>query len=331
MSTENNRDENDIEDDVNNGLEPLEEESRLAGEIDQDDKGEAEAGHADDADGSETEKDANADASGAQDGGDDGADTAGDDSSGKPDAGDEDQDQGKPAGDDADAADETRTARAAEPEPTAPKDFDAEFKSLAEKYDNGDLDTFEYQQQLRELNREESRYVARHEAWESAQSEQAAEAQSNFEAEAKQWESKNQHFMANPIRAQAMQNAIALIDQQTNGTLTPAALIRRAEETAFEALNYQQPGAGQSPAPARKHEDSRKITEAVSKRQDKSEKTPDLERAPAAADVDSRGNATYSQLDNADISDLEDAMANMSESERERYLSSSPGSDIRGQ
>ena len=205
----------------------------------------------------------------------------------------------------------------APPEP--PKDFDAAYVNLQERYDGGQIDAVAYQKELRALTREESSWTTKLEIWQHNQQSVVERAQNEFNSVALDWEARNQAFMANPLQAKAMQDAIAIVDQQSPG-LAPHDLIARAEKIAFEAYRWT---GGADPQAA--------VTAAVQARTPAP--TPaTLASAPAAAPIDPpQANAQFAGLDALDINQLENALAAMPAAQREAYLRSSPGSNATGE
>lgn len=203
--------------------------------------------------------------------------------------------------------------------PAPPKDFDAEYASLQQRYDAGEVDAVAYQKELRALTREESSWTTKLEIWQHNQASVVERAQSDFNTVALEWESRNQAFMANPLQAKAMQDAIAIVDQQSPG-LAPHELISRAEKIAFEAYRWN-PGA-----------DSQAAVAAAVQARTPAPTPATLAAAPAAAPIDPpQANAQFAGLDALDINQLENALAAMPAAQREAYLRSSPGSNATGE
>jgi hypothetical protein len=214
------------------------------------------------------------------------------------------------------AAAATAPMVAAKPEP--PKDFDAEYAALQKRCDDGEIDAAAFQADQRSLSKEEGKYTARLTIWEEGQHTAAQHAALDFNQTAVQWEKDNAEFMANPLRAQNMQSAIALIDAQTNGALPPAELFARAEKATFEAFGYVKPTAAVvDPAKA--------LADAVAGRRPAAVPTT-LATAESAAPIEAGRNPTFASLDGLGISELEDAMARMTPQQRDAYLSDAPGS-----
>lgn len=211
--------------------------------------------------------------------------------------------------------------------PAPPKNFDEEFAAIQKRYDDGELDSAEFQSASRSLSKEEAAYQTRVTLWEENQAAAQQSAQASFATAAVAWEQANKDFMSNPLRAEAMNRAIAVIDQQTGGTLSPQALLEQAAKVAFEAFGYQ---VTQAAPPAGQPSAEEAIARATEAR-----KTPPvpttLGTAPAAAAIErGGGNAAFAELDGKDINTLEDAVARMTPQQREAYLLDAPGAKATG-
>lgn len=211
-------------------------------------------------------------------------------------------------------------AAPAKPEP--PKDFGAAFEELQKRYDDGDIESSEFSKGMRELSREEASYTARVTIWEENQRTAAQQAANSFNEAALAWETANKDFMANPLRAQQMQQALELYAAAEPG-LTHEDLLAKAAKAAFEAFNW-------TPAATTAAQDAADaIARATAARAPKPVPAT-LGTAPAAAVTQGAGNAAFAELDGKSIGELEDAMAHMSPAQREAYLRASPGSDSTG-
>ncbi|MGO4700282.1 hypothetical protein [Dyella sp. 2RAB6] len=205
--------------------------------------------------------------------------------------------------------------------PVPPKDFDAEFEKLQKQYDDGDIDTAAYNRQFRELTGDEAAFKARVTIHDETVKNQTASAVAEFNRAASTWEKDNADFLANPLRRDAMQKAIALIDQETGYTLAPTDLLARAETQAFEAFNYKRPGQGQ-PKPT-----AEEAIAAATAARAPAPAPATLASAPAAAPIESNNGSAFAELDSKDISDLEDHLARMSAAQRDAYLRDAPGAN----
>lgn len=216
------------------------------------------------------------------------------------------------------------------PKPEAPKDFTAERSSLKDLYEKGDLDQDEYLDKREALTIEEAAFNGRLAAWETtaaaAKTTAAASADAEFNTVALDWEKRNADFIANPIRAEAMQKLVDQIDKENNYTLTPAELFTRAERLAFEAFNYQP--TTQAPPPAKTKEQI--AAEALAGRKPDTSNVPGtLASAPQAASLDPN-HASYAAIDNLGIDDLENTLARMTPEQQAKYLADAPGAAATG-
>jgi hypothetical protein len=203
--------------------------------------------------------------------------------------------------------------------PAPPKDFDTEYASLQQRYDAGEVDAVAYQKELRALTREESSWTTKLEIWQHNQTSVVERAKNDFNTMALDWEARNQSFMANPLRATAMQQAIAAVDAQTPG-LAPNDLLSRAEKIAFEAYDWKGSTDGNAAVAAAVQARTPSPTPAT------------LAAAPAAGPIDPpQANTQFAGLDALDINQLENALAAMPAAQREAYLRSSPGSNATGE
>lgn len=210
---------------------------------------------------------------------------------------------------------------AAPPRPEAPKDFKAELAALQKQYDDGELEPAQFQEKQWDLAREQARYDARVELWEERTRTAQESAAELFNAAAVAWEAQNKDFMDNPLRANAMQQAVLMVDKEQPG-LPPDQLLAKAGKIVFDAYNWKPTPSADEAAAARQAE----VDAAVAAR--KPGATPQtLASAPAASAIESRGNAAFQELDGKDISDLEDMLARMPEAQREAYLRDAPGAN----
>lgn len=205
-----------------------------------------------------------------------------------------------------------------QPKPEAPRDFDSAFAENQRKFDDGEIDSADYQKELRTISREEAAFSARVEIWQERQQTAIETAAQSFNVAALGWEAAHKDFMSNPLRAQQMQAALAAVDARTPG-LSPAALFAEAEKVAFEAFNWQP----KTPAPV----DTAAIAQAAIDARKPAGVPQTLSSAAAAAPIEApAGNSTFDALDSKDISSLEDAVARMSREQQEAYLRAAPGS-----
>jgi hypothetical protein len=220
--------------------------------------------------------------------------------------------------------------------PQPPKDFEAEFEKLSaerdafldaqEKYQANEIDekpTFDhkgYDKAVRNLTLEQSRYegtkatIEAENAARVQQFEQAA-AQSFTDAQ-KSWRTENAAFMANPLRAKAMQDAINLVDAETKGKMSNADLIAKASKIAFEAHNWNPEATKGQPTAAQ-------IAQAEAL---KSRQPPEAPRTVSAVPAaGTEGSGQFGHLESAGVLEQEAAYAKMSEGERNKWLAEVDG------
>jgi len=205
------------------------------------------------------------------------------------------------------------------PAPTAPIDFDAAAREIQDKYDAGDLTSDEFAAQTREIARKEAAFTAQQAIHEQHVAAAKAATDAAWNAAALDWERKNADFMSNPIRQQAMRDAIAHVDKESSYTLHPAELLQRAEKIAFEAYGYKRVDTDAAAAAAVRQ-----------RAPDVSGVPASLGSAPNAGSEDIRGNETFNALDRMSVDDLEDALAKMPQAQREAYLFDAPGARATG-
>lgn len=209
-------------------------------------------------------------------------------------------------------------------EPQAPRDFEAAYAENQKRFDDGDIDADAFQKTMRDLSREEAGFTARLEIFRERQQTQAQRTQADFNAAAVAWETENKAFMANPLYAQAMQQAIVAVDKQTPG-LAPADLLAAAQKAAFEFTRYTPPAP--PPAP-----DGKTAIARAQKARKPGAVPATLAGAPTAAHVDAPVSASaYANLDGMDIDNLENQLAHMTPAQVEAYLSDAPGANTTGQ
>lgn len=209
-------------------------------------------------------------------------------------------------------------------EPQPPRDFDAAYAENQKKFDDGDIDAEAFQKTMRDISREEAGFTARLEIFRERQQTQVQRAQSEFNAAAVAWEAENKAFMANPLYAQAMQQAIVAVDKQTPG-MAPADLLAAAQKAAFEFTHYTPPTPPAAP------DGKAAIARAQAARKPAAVPAT-LAGAPTAAHVDAPVSASaYANLDGLDIDNLENQLAHMTPAQIEAYLSDAPGANATGQ
>lgn len=211
--------------------------------------------------------------------------------------------------------------------PAAPEDFAAARAKADEDMRNGLLDAVDYQHELDRIRNgqaEHARAVAEYQAavsaFEQAQAARAEAAKSAEEAWVADYNAfakDNAHFMANTFYIGKMQERINVILGE-EPAINNADLLQKAYDYVAKKYDYEKP------APA-----NDAIVGALKNRvQERPGQT--LGDVPAARSETITGNETFDALDNLPIGDLEDALANMSEAQRERYLRAAPGANSTG-
>lgn len=144
-----------------------------------------------------------------------------------------------------------KAQQAALAEAPADRDFTAERAALKEQWENGDIDTDEYNDKRDALVLEQAdhRVAARmyqaQKAQEKAAAEQAIQA---WNAKVQSWEADNADFLANPLRRKAVNDLLAALDADPANRMTDEELLAEVQKQAFDAFNWQ--GAAQAPAAA---------------------------------------------------------------------------------
>lgn len=208
----------------------------------------------------------------------------------------------------------------ADPRPEAPRDFDTAATALLAKYNDGDLDEAAYQAQLRALNKEEAAHMAHLAVWEDRQTRAKIDQDTAFQTAAFAWQAAHQDFIANPLHVKSMNDALELIAAQ-HPEFGAVQLIDEAARVTFDAYHY---------APPTPQDAASKIAAATAARRPKAEVVPpSLHDAPAAANMDP-GRSSYKELDDLGISELEDAVARMSQEQLETFLADAPGAASHG-
>jgi hypothetical protein len=140
---------------------------------------------------------------------------------------------------------------------------------------------------------------------------------------ANKWEAANADYMSNPLRAATMQRAISEVAAQAkakNEALSYPELLKRAGAAAFEYDRYTPPTDPKA---------KEAVKDALAARKpEKPEKT--LGDAPTAGQDAGGGDSAFEKLDDLPIDQLEEALSNMSEAQRERYLAAAEGANARG-
>lgn len=121
--------------------------------------------------------------------------------------------------------------------PAAPKDFDAEFKSIQKQYDDGDLTLDERLAAERALGREEAQYTALVTVHQANNANALTAAENDWTQQVNAWSKENAEFLSNPIRKDAVGR---LMDQLgADASLSNEALLEKVQAAAFEAFNWK--------------------------------------------------------------------------------------------
>lgn len=209
--------------------------------------------------------------------------------------------------------------------PVAPRDFIKDAADLRAKFDAGDITTEEFVEQSNTITVEQARFEAQNTIYQAEQKrvaelQQAAKAAADeaWNTEVIAWQTANADFMSNPLRKNAMAEAIKAIDEQTGYQLSPRELLAKAADVAFDAYGWKKPTENA-------------VRDATAARAPDLRGVPtNLGAAPAAGSEDIRGNEAFAALDRLDADQLEDALARLPAAQREAYLADAPGARSTG-
>lgn len=128
------------------------------------------------------------------------------------------------------------------------RDFKTERSSLKEQWDNGELDTDEYNDKRDALVLDEAdhRAAVRFHTMQSEAASTAATSAWNGKVSA--WEADNADFLANPIRKKAVNDLMAELEANPDSKLTDDELLSTVQTQAFEAFNWAGTPAAADPA-----------------------------------------------------------------------------------
>ena len=199
----------------------------------------------------------------------------------------------------------------------APRDFEAELAAIAERFENDDDFTVEDRLKAeREIVKAQAKAEAAEEMAATLAQQQAEAAKAASDAEDAKWAAAQAKFFADPGNA-------ALVD----GRIKTAGFVAAVEEAAAEGIaDYEQ-----ILIKARE-----KITGTPAVDTDKALREAAFNRTKEANAVapstlrdvpntSNPGDNPGAALDNLDISTLEDALAKMSDADRDRFLAGAPG------
>lgn len=204
--------------------------------------------------------------------------------------------------------------------PEPPKDFSALFAALDARNESGELDDSEYNREFRAITQEEAAFIGQKSSIETynaaeLQKWQSVQAQS-FDSASSAWVNSNKEFMANPLRANAFQQAINVVDQETKGALSPSELLEKASKIAFEAFNWSQTPAG---SPAATADSAAQRAAALAKRQPNTTGVPaTLGDAPSSGT--DTGTSKFAALESLGVLDMEAQIARMSPADQDAFL-----------
>lgn len=134
-----------------------------------------------------------------------------------------------------------KAQQAALAEAPSDRDFAAERAALKEQWENGDIDTDEYNDKRDALvleqadHRVSARMYQAQQAQEKAAAEQATQA---WNAKVQSWEKDNADFLANPLRRKAVNDLLAALDNDPTNRMTDDELLAEVQKQAFDAFNW---------------------------------------------------------------------------------------------
>lgn len=150
--------------------------------------------------------------------------------------------------------------------PQAPKDFAAEKKVLREKWDAGELDTDQYNEQREALTLEQARFETALTYAQLKQRDAQEQAQQSWAERAAAWEQENADFLANPLRRKAVNDLMEEFDRDPNNRMSDEELLQKVQETAFEAFNWAPKVANVQPVVAESAQQVQQARQVVAAR-----------------------------------------------------------------
>jgi uncharacterized protein YkwD len=218
--------------------------------------------------------------------------------------------------------------------PTEPKpamDFEAERKKVEDRYNEQELSPLELVNENRRIDKSErdferaqDLYNRDKDYYDQAVADRQQKTTLDWNAAALAFERDNKDFLSNPMRHADMERAIGIVANEARAKgeqLTPVAILDRAAKAAKDYSGYKDtaPAAGSKPLK----------DEIDARRPSKPART--LGDVPAAAgEAINDANNPYTAIDKMPIEAAEEAVANMTPAETERFLRSSEGSNSRG-
>lgn len=159
---------------------------------------------------------------------------------------------------------ELRAKQTAAPSLALPdaRDFKAEKAALHEKWDAGEIDTDEYNDQRDALTVAEAEYRSELKFHSLQQAHAQQQASDDWTKAITSWSKENADFLANPLRSSAVNQVLAALEADpATANLSNEELIARAQDIAFEAFNWKREAAGAA-TPAQVRPDPRAVAAA---------------------------------------------------------------------
>lgn len=143
----------------------------------------------------------------------------------------------------------------------APRDFDAEFSGIQDKYDKAlqDYDAGEISidelraaekdknSGLRKLNQDEARFISQQESLKTAHETQTANANRTWAEDVSAWSDKNPGFLAEEGNKEVFQRALKAVVAYRGADITNEQLLAEAAEMAFRDTGYAPPAGSEAP------------------------------------------------------------------------------------
>lgn len=198
-----------------------------------------------------------------------------------------------------------------------PRDYEAERAALQKRYDeDDDYTTEQWRKDEREIDRAEAKAEAMADVQRQVQEQAEAARKAAESAEDARWDAAKAKFFADP------ENAKLVADK-----IRTAGFVAAIEEAAGEGItDFDQilVKAREKVTGVPAVDTSKALRDAQFQRdKDANAVAPNTLRD--VPNTSNPGDTPGASLDNLDISDLEDALARMSDADRERYRASAPG------
>lgn len=120
--------------------------------------------------------------------------------------------------------------------PEAPMDFVAEKAALRAKYDNGDIDSDEYEVERDKITVAQTSYQVRHQIVADQIASTEAQITADWNNRMTTWIGDNAEFMANPLRADAVTSLVNKYGADPE--LSNEALLAKVQKDVFDAFNW---------------------------------------------------------------------------------------------